>query len=108
METNNFKKNTTYDINFLKAEDLNAKPTISVIKNPHLNRDLALITSLYSLEPDMTPEVAEYFRKKAERMREKENERYASAFEKMTDIHVLHELNSNPENNKIIINEKIV
>lgn len=102
------RKNATYDINYLKAEDLTAKPTVDVltVKIPQLNNDQALITSLYALDPEMTPEVAEYFKKKACKIREKENQKYAEVFSKMTDAHILHELNSKAEN-KIIQEESI-
>lgn len=107
---NLFKKNkASYDINYLKAEDLTAKPTVEgiTVKIPQLNNDLALLTSLYAADTDMTPEVAEYFKKKACKMREKENAKYAEAFAKMTDAHVLHELNADTSQNKIN-NENIV
>ena len=102
---NNFRRNKiSYDFNYLKAEDLVAKPTIEGVtsKIPQLNNDQALITSLYALDPEMTPEVAQYFLKKASKMRKKENSKYAEAFAKMTDASVLVQLNSDTSQNKII------
>lgn len=105
---NFFKKNkVSYDINYLKAEDLTGNVGVLTEKVPQLNKDLTLLTSLYACDPDMTPEVAEYFKKKASKMREKENAKYAEAFAKMTDAHVLHELNADTSQNKII-HENIV
>ena len=104
---NYFKRNNaSYDINYLKAEDLTAKPTVDKVANkiPQMMNDPSLITSLYALDPDMTPEVAEYFKKKAAKMREKENAKYAEVFSRMTDASVLHEMNMNAEN-KIIIHD---
>ena len=111
MDNNFFKKkNISYDINYLKAEDLVARPTIERLTHtvPQINNDPVFISSLYALDPDMTPEVAEYFKKKAAKMREKENSKYVEAFAKMNDAHVLHELNSDTSQNKIVINENIV
>lgn len=102
---NYFKRNNaSYDINYLKAEDLTAKPSVDGLttKVPQLQKDAALMTSLYALDPDMTPEVAEYFKKKATKMREKENAKYAEVFAKMTDAHVLHEFNTQAEHKVII------
>ena len=102
---NSFRRNKiSYDLNYLKAEDLVARPTIEGIttKIPQLGNDQAMLTSLYAIDPEMTPEVADYFLKKAAKMREKENAKYADAFAKMTDASLLVQINTDPSGNTII------
>ena len=109
MTTTTFKKNQTfYDLKYLKAEDLTARPTVEhlSIKVPQLLKDPALITSMYAVDPDAPPEISEYFKNKASKMRENENIKYAEAFSKMTDMNIIYDSISKSEN-KIIINENI-
>lgn len=97
------KKGINYDFNYLKPEDLVAKPTIDKLDIPQISYDPFLIASLYALDPNAPPEVIDYFKNKAKKTLEEENEKYQKMLAVMENIDF-----TNRDNElKIIINEKI-
>lgn len=90
MENHFKKRKTTYDLNYLTANDLCAKPSVErlTIQIPQLKNDESLLTALYATDPDMPPEVAEYFKTRAARLREKENAAYAAAAAQMRTVSI--------------------
>jgi hypothetical protein len=99
------RKDNIYDLRYLTADDLKAKPSVDKIF-PKIGNDPALIASLYAVDPEAPPEVADYFKKKALLISHEEKSKYSEAFAKMTETHIIYSSNNDLEN-KIIINEKI-
>jgi len=82
------RKGVNYDLNYLKEEDLNKKPTIERFINniPQVANDATLINALYAVDDDAPPEVLNYFKNKAMKAHQKENEKYLPLLEIMKDV----------------------